>query len=391
MIRTYKVKLKPNNKQKDALLRQLGAARFAYNWALTETKKFYKINKKLISQKDLRKKFTEFKHFKKNIWLNQISVDVVKQSIIDLYTAYSNFFHKHCNLPKYKKKRDNHQSFYIDVYKIRFSENSVFIPTLLSKSKKHSKKNWVKLSEKNRIPILADHSYFNPRIVFDGINFWITVGIDKAFNNSSIKYNDGIGIDLGLKTFAVTSDQHLYANFNKSKSILTIDRRIRKMQRSISKKYMLNNNKGKYQKTESIKKLEIKVKQANRKLCEIKKSYLYSIILDIINRNPKFIVLEDLNIKGMIKNKYLSHSIQSACFYKFREILKYKAEEKGIQLIFADRFYPSSKICSHCGEKKDKLHLSERTFICDHCGSHIDRDLNASINLKKYGDNIISK
>ena len=163
------------------------------------------------------------------------------------------------------------------------------------------------------------------------------------------------------------------------------------MQRNISTKYILNNDKGKYKKTESIKKLEIKVKQANRKLCEIKKSYLYSIILDIINRNPKFIVLEDLNIKGMIKNKHLSHSIHSASFYKFREILKYKAEEKGIQLIFADRFYPSSKICSHCGEKKDKLHLSERTFICEHCSSHSDRDLNASINLKKYGDNIISK
>lgn len=247
-----------------------------------------------------------------------------------------------------------------------------------STRKNRRKLNWVKLAEVGRIP--TDCKYSNPRVTFDGINFWVSVAIEVE-DSTEVPTNEGIGIDLGIKDLAICSDGYVYRNINKTKEVKRLEKKKRRLQRKLSKKYITN----KHEKTKNILKLEKELLKLNYRLSNIRQNYTHQVTTEIINRKPMFISLEDLNVSGMMKNRHLAKAIQEQSFYSFKTILSYKAKSKNIQIIEVPRFYPSSKTCSVCGTVKSDLKLSDRVFVCPECGNKIDRDLNASINLKNYG------
>lgn len=385
MIKTVKVMLLPNNKQKNKLFACAGAARFAFNWALAYEKDNYAKGGNFLSDIELRKKLTELKKTDEFKWLNDYSNNITKQAVKDACTAYYNFFKKQCKFPRFKSRKKSKPSFYVDTDKIQFSGTHVKLEKLTNSKKANKQRfNWIKLSEKNRIPL--EGKYTNPRVTFDGLNWWISVGIEVS-ENIDLPQNDGIGIDLGLKHLAVCSDKNSYENINKLNEIKRLKKKQRRLQRRISKKYLINKKGDSYCKTSNIIKSEKGLIKLNYRLTGIRHNYLHQVTSEIVKRKPSFIVLEDLNVVGMMKNKYLSRAVQEQCFYEFYRQLKYKSIWNNIKFIEAPRFYPSSKLCCICGNIKSDLKLSDRTYKCS-CGNIIDRDYQASVNLYNYGKGI---
>ena len=380
MIKTYKVKLKPNNNQQTKMFQFCGAKRFAYNWTIAKEKENYFNGGKFMSDSILRKEFTQLKKTEEYKWLYSISNNVTKQAIKDACVAYKRFFKGQAKFPKFKSKKFDKPSFYVDNVKIKFTKTHVKLENIAtSKKKNKAKLNWIRLCEKNKIP--TNCKYINPHVVYDGIDWFICVGVEFE-NDNKIPANVGIGIDLGVKDLAICSDRNTYKNINKTQKIKKLEKRKRRLQRSISRKY-LNNKKGdSYNKTSSIIKSEKKLLKLNHRLTNIRNNYLHSVTSEIINRKPKFITIEDLNVSGMMKNKHLSKAIQQQKLYEFRRQLEYKCKWNNIELRIVDRFYPSSKLCHECGYIKSDLKLSDRIYVCEECGCVLDRDYNASLNLR---------
>lgn len=384
MIKTIRVMLVPNNKQKTKLFRYANTARFAYNWALGREQENYKNGGKFISDGDLRKEFTQLKKKEEYAWLNYVSNNVTKQAIKDACEAYKNFFKGYSKFPRFKSKKHSISSFYQDNVKIQFTNTHVKIEGFATSKRKNKQKlNWIRLAEHGSIPT-ENIKYYNPRIKYDGLNWWITVGIEYK-DSTTLPSNDGIGIDLGIKDLAICSDGNTYKNINKTHKIKKLEKRKRRLQRSISRRYEKNKKGGNYCKTSNIIKSEKELLKLNHRLTNIRQNYLHQTTTEIVKTKPSFIVLEDLNVKGMMKNKHLSKSVQQQCFGEFRRQIEYKSAWNNIQVIIADRFFPSSKLCSCCGSIKKDLKLSDRIYRCE-CGNVIDRDYQAALNLKKYGE-----
>ena len=218
-------------------------------------------------------------------------------------------------------------------------------------------------------------------MVYDGIDWFVCVGIEFE-NNKEIPVNEGIGIDLGVKDLAICSDGNTYKNINKTQKINKLEKRKRRLQRKISKKYLINKKGDSYCKTRNIIKSEKELLKLNHRLTNIRNDYLHKTTSSIINRKPKFISIEDLNVSGMMKNKHLSKAIQQQKLYEFRRQLEYKTRWNDIELRIIDRHFPSSKLCHECGAIKKDLKLKDRVYVCEECGNVIDRDYNASLNLR---------
>ncbi len=386
MIKSIKVMLIPNNKQKTKLFQCFGVSRFAYNWTLGKQQDNYKNGGKFISDNELRKEFTQLKKVKEYEWLNQYSNNIPKQAIKDACDSYKKFFKGYSKFPKFKSKKKSRPSFYVDNVKIQFTDTHVKLEKLSASTKRNKAKlNWVRLAEKGRIP--TGCKYSNPRVTFDGINFWISVGIEVEDILEKPK-NNGIGIDLGVKDLAICSDNNTYKNINKTKEVKRLKKKKRRLQRKVSRKYLINKKGESYYKTSNIIKIENQLLKINHRLTNIRHNYLHQITSEIINRKPMFISLEDLNVDGMMKNKHLAKAVQEQCFYEFKRIISYKANWNNIKIIEVPRFYPSSKTCSECGSIKKDLKLKDRVYECKECGCVIDRDYNASVNLMKYGQSI---
>ena len=375
--------LLPNNKQKTKLFQYANTARFAYNWALGREQENYKNGGKFISDGDLRKEFTQLKKTSGYAWLNEISNNVTKQAIKDACEAYKDFFKGYTNFPQFKSKKHSVPKFYQDNIKIQFTDTHVKVEGF-AKSKRPNKQklNWIKLAEHGRVP--TNTKYMNPRIKYDGLHWWITVGIECE-DSTAIPLNDGIGIDLGIKDLAMCSDKSKYQNINKTQKVKKLEKRKRRLQRSISRRYEKNKKGENYCKTSNIIKREKELLKLNHRLTNIRQNYLHQTTSEIVNRKPRFICIEDLNVKGMMKNRHLSKTIQQQCFGEFRRQIEYKSAWNNIPVIIADRFFPSSKLCSCCGNIKKNLKLSDRIYRCE-CGNVIDRDYQASLNLKRYGE-----
>ena len=383
MIKTIRVMLIPNNKQKTKLFQYANTARFAYNWALGREQENYKNGGKFISDGDLRKEFTQLKKTEEYAWLNNISNNVTKQAIKDACEAYRDFFKGYTKFPRFKSKKYSVPKFYQDNVKIQFTDTHVKVEGFATSKKKNKQKlNWIRLAEHGRIP--TDCKYCNPRIKYDGINWYITVGIECE-DSTTLSSNEGIGIDLGIKDLAICSDEHKYQNINKSQKVKKLEKRKRRLQRSISRKYDKNKKGASYCKTSNIIKSERKLLKLNHRLTNIRQNYLHQTTTEIVKTKPSYIVLEDLNVKGMMKNRLLSKAVQQQCFGEFRRQIEYKSAWNNIPVIIADRFFPSSKLCSCCGNIKKDLKLSDRIYKCE-CGNVIDRDYQAALNLKRYGE-----
>ena len=387
MIKSIKVQLNPNNKQLTKLFQYAGCSRFAYNWAIAREQENYKQGNKFLSDNDLRKEFTQLKKQDDHKWLNKISNNVTKQAIKDACNSYKRFFKGLSKYPKFKRKKNSNQSFYQDTVKIKFTDTHVKVEGFTMSHKKNKQKlNWIKLCEKGRIP--TNCKYMNPRFIFDGLHWWLSVSIEVDDNNG-VPTNEGIGIDLGLKDLVVCSDGNTYKNINKSPKVKTIEKRKRRLQRSVSRKYNMNKEGERYKKTSNIVKREKELLKLTKRLTNIRRNHLHQTTSEIVKRKPSFICIEDLNVSGMMKNKHLSKAVQQQGFYEFRRQIEYKSAWNNIPVIIADRFFPSSKLCSCCGEIKKDLKLSDRIYKCD-CGNIIDRDFQASLNLKRYGENVLN-
>lgn len=378
----------PNNKQKTKLFQYANTARFAYNWALGREKENYKNGGKFLFDGDLRKEFTQLKKTEEYFWLNEVSNNVTKQAIKDACNAYKNFFKGYSKFPKFKSCKHSVPSFYQDNVKINFTETHVKVEGFTTSKRKNKQKiNWIRLAEHNRIP--TDCKYTNPRIKYDGLNWWLTVGIEYE-DSTAIPSNDGIGIDLGIKDLAICSDGAKYKNINKSQKVKKLEKQKRRLQRSISRSYEKNKKGESYCKTNNVIKKEKLLLTLNYRLTNIRKNYLNQTTSEIVNRKPRFICIEDLNVSGMMKNRHLSKVVQQQGFYEFRRQIEYKSAWNNIPVIIADRFFPSSKLCSCCGSIKKDLKLSDRIYKCE-CGNVIDRDFQAALNLKRYGENVLKE
>ena len=371
MITSIKVRLEPNNKQNSKMFQSAGVARWIYNWTLAKQQENYKLGNKFLLDGILRKELTQLKKTEELKWLNDYSNNIPKQAIKDACESLKKFFKHLADKPRFKSKRKSKPSFYQPNDKIKFTETHV----------KLEKIGWIKLSEKNRIPL--DGKYMNPRCSFDGIHWYISIGIE--IENEVIELtNESIGIDLGIKDLAICSDGMTYKNINKSKRVRKLEKKMRRLQRKVSKKYQLNKKGESYVKTSNIMKLEKNIRKLHKHLDNIRTDYRHKVTTEIVKTKPSMIVMETLNVSGMMKNRYLSKAISKQSFFEFKTMMQYKCNKYGIEFVEANKWYPSSKTCSKCGYVKPKLSLSERTFVCECCGSIIDRDLNASVNLSRY-------
>lgn len=375
--------LQPNKKQRRRLFECAGAARFVYNWVLDYEKLNHECDLPFVTDYELRKRLTELKktHLK-FMWLNDYSNNIAKQAVKDACIAYLNFFKGKTGFPKYKSRKKSRPSFYVDTGKISFTDTHVKLEKLTTSKRANKQKfNYVRLAEKGRIPVNV--KYFNPRVTYDGVHWWISVGIEVL--ESTVKpVNDGIGIDIGIKTLAVCSDKKEYRNINKTAKVRKLKKKMRRLQRRISKKYLKNKKGVRYCKTRNIIKSEKQLLKVNHRLTNIRHNYIHKVTSEIVNRQPKFIVMEDLNVRGMMKNKYLAKAVQEQCFYEFYRQIQYKCKWNNIEFVTADCYYPSSKKCICCGNIKKNLKLSDRVYHCDSCGNTVDRDYQASVNLMRY-------
>ena len=388
MIKSIKVRLNPNNKQLTKLFQYAGCARFAYNWAISREEENHKQGNKFLSDNDLRKEFTQLKKLQEYKWLNEVSNNVTKQAIKDACNAYKRFFKGQCKYPKFKSRKHSIPSFYQDNVKIQFTDTHVKVEAFsMSKKQNKQKLNWIKLYEKRKIP--TDCKYMNPRFTYDGLYWYVSVSIevDNDTENTLLS-NEGVGIDLGIKDLAVCSDENTYKNINKTQRVKKLEKKKRRLQRSVSRRYDKNKKGGDYCKTSNIIKREKELLKISKRLTNIRHDYLHQTTSEIIKRKPSFICIEDLNVNGMMKNKHLSKAVQEQGFYEFRRQIEYKAKWNNIPVIIADRFFPSSKMCSCCGHIKKDLKLSDRIYKCE-CGNIINRDFQASLNLKIYGENVL--
>ena len=367
MILSKKIRLYPTKEQKQKLWQSVGTARFIYNWTLSKQQDNYKNGGKFIKETDLRKELTQLKKTELS-WLNEVSNNVAKQAVKDACNAYKNFFKGLSGYPKFKSKKKSKPSFYNDTAKLKVKHNSILI----------EKVGWIKIKE--QIPI--DTKYTNPRISYDNKYWYLSIGIDIEQPTIELT-KESIGIDVGVKNLATCSNGMTFKNINKTKEVKRLKKVLKRKQRQCSRKYEINKKGKEYVKTKNIAKLEKQIKLIHRKLSNIRLNYIHQVTNMIVKTKPSRIVMEDLNIKGMMKNKHLSKAVAEQCLYDFKIKMKYKCEFYGIEFIEADRFYPSSKTCSHCGSIKKDLKLSDRVYKCS-CGLIIDRDYNASINLSRY-------
>lgn len=370
MILAKKVRIIPNVEQEQKLWQSVGTARFIYNWTLARQEENYKNGGKFISDGNLRKEITQLKKTEEFKWLNEVSNNVAKQAVKDACEAFKRFFKGLADRPRFKSRRKSKPSFYNDTLKLKVKPNMVLI----------EKVGWIKATE--QIPI--DIKYTNPRVSFDNKFWYISIGIYQENNIQELNQDLSIGIDLGIKDLAICSNGLTFKNINKTKRVKKIKKKLKRLQRQCSNKYEKNKKGKEFVKTKNIAKLEKQIRLLHRKLANIRSNHIHQATNKIVKTKPSRVVMETLNIKGMMKNKHLSKAIVEQCLYDFKIKLKYKCEFNGIEFIEADKWYPSSKTCSECGHIKSKLSLSERTYICEECGCVIDRDYNASVNLSRY-------
>ncbi len=399
MIKGHKVRLLPTEEQEKLLWKSVNASRFVWNWGLAFQMDRFSNGESHLSGYDLRKVLVPLKKTEKFNWLNEVSSKVCSQGLLDLDTAYKKFFkiqktgekftkkaiqkakRKGRKLtpydlnghPKFKSKRKAKPSFYVTVDNFYFKDGNA----ILEKIGKMPYQTTYELPQGRNTC-----KFTNPRVSYENGKWILSFGMDSKNQAETLK-DYSVGIDLGVKDLAVIScngEKTVFKNINKTKRVRKLKKRLKQSQHNVSRKYHAN---GKYDKTSNILKAEQKQKQLYIKLKNIRKDYAHKVTTKIVRLLPKTIVMEDLNVQGMMKNEHLAEAIQEQLFYEFLRQIEYKCRAKGITLIQANRFYPSSKKCSQCGSIKHNLKLKDRKYICEHCNLAIDRDFNAAINLEK--------
>jgi putative transposase len=373
--KSFKTEINPNEEQIVKINKTIGTCRYVYNFYLAHNKKLHENGEKFMSGKSfsvwLNNEYLPNNPEKQ--WIKEVSSKSVKKSIENGCTAFTRFFKGKSGFPKYKKKGKSD----VKMYFVRNNPKDCFcerhrinIPTL----------GWVRLKEKGYLPTTKDGFVIKSGTVsIKAGRYYVSVLVEIPDHKSSNNSNAGIGIDLGLKDFAIVSNGNTYKNINKSAKLKKLEKQLRRAQRCLSRKYE-NLKKGESTQ-KNIQKQKCKVQKLHRRIDNIRTDYINKTIAEIVKTKPSYITIEDLNVSGMMKNRHLSKAVASQKFYEFRTKLKIKCDENNIELRIVDRFYPSSKMCHCCGAIKKDLKLSDRIYKCD-CGYIEDRDLNAAFNLR---------
>ncbi|QQO38098.1 mobile element protein [Staphylococcus phage vB_SauH_SPJ2] len=384
--KSISIRLLPTKEQEELMWKHVHASRFIYNWGLYTWEDMYKKNEKPSSNK-IAKKLKNLKSGKK--WLYTISNKTLVKTLQDLEKNYKMYFSGISKLPRYKSKKTSAYTFPIRTDKPN-GLNTTPMPYINLKNKTISIEKLGKITLSNsytRFNIDFSNIYFySSRVVYDGKYWYVKLNYKVKPRKTRELTNETIGIDLGIKTLATCSNGKSYKNINKSSKVKKLEKRLKRLQRQVSRKYEMNKQGKKFIKTNNIIKLEKEIKLLHRKLKNIRNNHIHTMTKEIVEQYPSEIVIEDLKVSNLRKNKHLSKHINEVKWYEIRRQLIYKCEDRGILLTIANQYYPSSQTCSCCGKqltKQDKLSLSQRTFTCE-CGTKIDRDINASYNLKNY-------
>ena len=382
MLKSFKTEIKPTQEQIVKINKTIGTCRYLYNFYLAHNKELYDKGEKFMSAKSfsvwLNNEYIPDNQDKS--WIKEVSSKAAKQSLENANRAFSRFFKGQSGFPKFKKKSNQDVKMYFvktDAKAvIRCERHRIKIPTL----------GWVRLKEKGYIPTTKQGYVIKSGTVScKAGRYYVSVLIDVP-DTEKIRLNDfGLGIDLGVKEFAVISDGVIKKNINKTAKLKKLEKKLKRNQRCLSRKYedlKKRNNKMKGEATrQNIQKQVLKVQKLHHRIDNIRTDYINKTIAEIVKTKPSYITIEDLNVKGMMKNRHLSKAVASQKFYEFRTKLEKQCKESGIELRVVDRFYPSSKLCHCCGFIKKDLKLSDRIYKCD-CGYKCDRDFNASLNLR---------
>lgn len=369
MLKAIKIRIYPTAEQVDFINKQLGCCRFVYNNCLAFRKDSYQNEHVSVSSSEAVKHITSLK--KDNEWLKDVHSKVLQQSVRDMNQAYDNFFKRHKGFPKFKSKHDNRQScrFPKDAF-IGVRGNRIDLIKVLKDIHFKCSRNDERYLNRNQDKVKSITLSKEP----NG-KFYLSVLIDKPLRQVP-QSSSMVGLDLGIKDFAVTSDGQVIENFHFKKNE---ESRLKRLQRQISKKIVGSKNR---------EKARLRFAKLNEKIRNRKLNFLHDVTNHLIDEN-QVIVMEDLNVKGMVRNHKLAESISEVNWGEFRRMLTYKAAWHGRQLVFIDRFYPSSKRCNHCGYIYKELTLKDRQWVCPKCGSLIDRDYNAALNILEEGQRII--
>ena len=369
MLKAIKIRIYPTAEQVDFINKQLGCCRFVYNNCLAFRKDSYQNEHISVSSSEAVKHITSLK--KDNEWLKHVHSKVLQQSVRDMNQAYDNFFKLHKGFPKFKSKHDNRQScrFPKDAF-IGVRGNRIDLIKVLKDIHFKCSRNDERYLNRNQDKVKSITLSKEP----NG-KFYLSVLIDKPLRQVP-QSSSMVGLDLGIKDFAVTSDGQVIENFHFKKNE---ESRLKRLQRQISKKIVGSKNR---------EKARLRFAKLNEKIRNRKLNFLHDVTNHLIDEN-QVIVMEDLNVKGMVRNHKLAESISEVNWGEFRRMLTYKAAWHGRQLVFIDRFYPSSKRCNHCGYIYKELTLKDRQWVCPKCGSLIDRDYNAALNILEEGERII--
>ena len=376
MLKSFKTEINPTEEQKARIRKTIGTCRYVYNFYLGHNKALHDNGEKFMTGKSfslwLNNEYIPDNPDK--TWIREVYSKAVKKSIEDGCAAFTRFFKHQSDFPKFKKKGKSDVKMYFvrnNPKDCQCERHRLKIPTL----------GWVRIKEKGYIPTTKDgYMIRSGTVSVKAGRFYVSVLVEIPDVNINNNLNEGIGIDLGLKDFAVISNGKTYRNINKSAGLKKLEKQLIREQRSLSRKYE-NLKKGESTQRANIQKQKLKVQKLHHKMDNIRTDYINKTIAEIVKTKPSYITIEDLNVKGMMKNRCLSKAVASQKFYEFRKRLKAKCNEKGIELRVADRFYPSSKTCHHCGSIRKNLKLSDRIYRCE-CGYVADRDLNAALNLK---------
>ncbi len=376
MLKSFRTEINPTYQQKIKINKTIGTCRFVYNFYLAH-------NRELLNNGEFMMSGKSFSVWLNNeyipthpecSWIKEVSSKSVKKSIENASTAFNRYFKGLSSFPRFKKKgKDDVKMYFVrnNPTDCRCERHRLSIPTL----------GWVRLKEKGYIPTSKDEYRIRSGTVsVKAGRYYVSVLIDVPDRTTEPNISEGIGIDLGIKDFAVLSDGRKYKNISKTARVKKLEKSLRRQQRKLSRK-IENLRKGETTQRRNIEKQKLKVQKLHHRIDNIRTDYISKTVSEIVKTKPSYITVEDLNVSGMMKNRHLSKAVASQKFYEFKTKLKNKCEENGIELRTVDRFYPSSKMCHKCGHINKELKLSERTYRCT-CGYMEDRDYNASLNLR---------
>ena len=376
MLKSFKTEINPTEEQKVKIRKTIGTCRYIYNFYLAHNKELHDNGEKFMSGKSFSV-WLNNEYLPQNpdkLWIKEVSSKSVKRSIENGCVAFTRFFKHQSAFPNFKRKGKSDVKMYFvknNPKDCRCERHRMNIPSL----------GWVRMKEKGYFPTTKDgYVIKSGHVSIKADRYYVSVLIEIPNNKIANNSNEGIGIDLGLKDFAIVSNGKTYKNINKSAKLKKLEKQLIREQRSLSRKYE-NLKKGESTQRANIQKQKLKVQKLHHKIDDIRTDYINKTIAEIVKTKPSYITIEDLNVSGMMKNKHLSKAVASQKFYEFRTKLQAKCKEIGIELRVVDRWYPSSKTCHCCGAIKKDLKLSDRIFQCD-CGYIEDRDFNAALNLR---------